>query len=279
MNEPIAPGLALRDLAASELNAAIAGLAWRGGRLHAGVHGARKGLRRTRAILALGAAVLGRGATLVDRELRRINRSLSTLRDAQALVETLDRLSARHPDTEIAQPLRRARRAAAAQRAPRMREALQTDPELAATRALLSTLRAALLALPWATLTPLHWQDALAASTDRIVKARAQVHALDKNTLDNSKRNESWHHWRRRMRRLSQQQRACKLAHLDFVAPSLFDKSMTEQLGATQDLSLLLEHCRRDSLFAKFDRSALKRYAKAALARQRKRILAADRAA
>ena len=271
MNELIAPGLVLRDLAAAELDAAIAGLAWRGGRLHAGVHAARKALRRTRAIIALGEAVLGRGATLVDRELRRINRSLSTLRDAQALVETLDRLIARHPETEIAQQLRRARRIAAAQRAPRARAALQADPALAATRALLTTLQAALRVLPWTALTPLHWQDALAASAERIVKARTRVHA--------SGRDEDWHYWRRRMRRLSQQQRACKLAHLDFVAPSLFDKSMAEQLGAAQDLSLLLEHCRRDSPFAGHDRAVLKRYAKTALERQRKRILAADQAA
>ncbi|MCI4569217.1 CHAD domain-containing protein [Lysobacter sp. CFH 32150] len=268
MNELIAPGLVLRDLAAAELDAAIAGLAWRGGRLHAGVHGARKGLRRTRAILALGEAVLGPGATLLDRELRRVNDGLSSLRDAQALVETLDRLIAKHPEVEIAQQLRRARRVAASRRPLRTRAALHADPGLAATRALLATLRAALPGLPWAAITPLHWEDALAASAERIVQARSRVHASDSDT--------AWHRWRRRMRRLSQQQRACKLAHLDFITPSLFDKCMAEQLGAAQDLNLLLEHCRRDSPFAKDDRSALKRYAETALARQRKRILTAD---
>lgn len=265
----------MRDLAVSELDAAIAGLAWRGGRLHAGVHGARKSLRRTRAILALGEAVLGPGARLLDRELRGINRGLSALRDAQALVETLDRLIAKHPDVETAQPLRRARRVAATQRPLLTRTALQADPGLAGTRALLSTLRAALPALSWPAITPLHWEEALAASAERIVEARARVHASgrDQDTLD-----KNWHRWRRRMRRLSQQQRACKLAHLDFATPTLFDKCVAEQLGAAQDLSLLLEHCRRGSLFAKDDRSALKHYAEAALARQRKRILAADQA-
>ena len=273
MNESIdpVPGLALRDLAASELDAAIAGLAWRGGRLHAGVHGARKSLRRTRAMLALGEAVLGPGATLLDRELRRINDGLSSLRDAQALVETLDRLIAKHPEVEIAQQLRGARRIAGTQRPLLTRVALQADPGLATTRALLSTLRAALPALPWAAITPLHWEDALAASAERIVQARARVHASDSDT--------DWHRWRRRMRRLSQQQRACKVAHLDFVTPTLFDKCVAEQLGAAQDLNLLIEHCRRDSLFAKNDRRALRRYAEIALARQRKRILAADQTA
>ena len=141
---------------------------------------------------------------------------------------------------------------------------------------MLTALQAALRALPWTALTPLHWQDALATSAERTVEARARVHASGR---DEARLDKNWHHWRRRMRRLSQQQRACKLARLDFVAPSLFDKSMAEQLGAAQDLSLLLEHCRRDSPFAKHDRDALKRYARTALERQRKRILAADRAA
>ncbi|MBC7990442.1 MAG: hypothetical protein H7Y19_12790, partial [Luteimonas sp.] len=37
-----APGVALRDYAVVELDSAIAGLGWRGGRVHAGVHQARK---------------------------------------------------------------------------------------------------------------------------------------------------------------------------------------------------------------------------------------------
>ncbi|WP_394541506.1 hypothetical protein [Lysobacter enzymogenes] len=49
-------------------------------------------MRRARATLALGANGLGPGAALVDRELRALNRDLSPLRDAHALVETLDRL-------------------------------------------------------------------------------------------------------------------------------------------------------------------------------------------
>ena len=46
-------GTALRDYGAAELDAALAHLGWRGGRLHEGVHQARKSLRRARAVLAL----------------------------------------------------------------------------------------------------------------------------------------------------------------------------------------------------------------------------------
>ena len=80
----------LHAYAAAEMVHAIACLSWHGGRLHAGVHQARKSLRRLRATLALGMPTLGPGARLIDRELRRTNRRLSKLRDAQALVHTLD---------------------------------------------------------------------------------------------------------------------------------------------------------------------------------------------
>jgi hypothetical protein len=70
-------GTALRDYGAAELDSALAHLAWRGGRLHAGVHQARKSLRRARAVLALGMPALGPGAELLGREFGRVNRRLS----------------------------------------------------------------------------------------------------------------------------------------------------------------------------------------------------------
>ena len=86
------PGQALRDFAAAELAAAGDALARTGDDLHEGVHRARKSIRRTRAVLALGDRLLGPGFELVDAQLRRLNDSLSPLRDAHALVETLQRL-------------------------------------------------------------------------------------------------------------------------------------------------------------------------------------------
>ena len=55
-------------------------------------------------------------------------------------------------------------------------------------------------------------------------------------------------------------------------APSLFDKSLAEQLGVLQDLRLLHAHCGKDSPFSRADRAEVRRFAKAALSKQRERI-------
>lgn len=262
-----APGAALGDYARRELSAAIARLGWRGGRLHAGVHQARKALRRTRAALALGAGGLGPGAALVDRELRRVNDGLSSLRDAQALVETLDRQLAIDHDARILRLLRRVRRVAAGARAAAARDTLARDPGLAERIAMLHVLSAAMAALPWASVPPAQLRDRLADSQSRL--GQAQVRATT------SGRDEDWHRWRRRARRLSQQRRALESSGLDTevpLDPAAFDKPTTVHLGIAQDLSLLLGHCGRRSVFGKPDRLALRRYAEPELAQLRHRI-------
>lgn len=257
---------ALRAYALGELDAAAAQLARRGGQVHEGVHLARKSLRRARATLALGDAALGPGQALVDRELRRLNRGLSALRDAHALVETLDRLAARSADPEAVCLLRRARRMAAGARAERARQALAADPELGGRRALLAVLRAAAAALACGRLDSEGLQQAVAASRARM--DRAGAHARGDGD------DEAWHRWRRRARRLSQQRRALKAAGLKVRAPDL-DKRIAERLGVAQDLALLLDHCGRGSPFAPADRKALRRYGQDQQARARQRIAAA----
>ena len=262
---PPAPGEALCDYAVAELDSAMVGLGWRGGRVHAGVHQARKALRRVRATLALGGAAVGPGAALVDREVRKANRGLSALRDVQALVETLDRLIAAQLPLDILQLLRRARRNAAARRAIQARAALADDPQLASRRDLLVALRGAMLVLPWQRVDLPQVQSALEYSIGRIVRAQARAQG--------SHDDEDWHRWRRRERRLSQQRRALKAGG---IAPAVdlpkADKRIATRLGAAQDLGLLREHCGRDSPFAKPDRVRLKRYADSELARQRAAI-------
>lgn len=264
------PGLALHTYAAAELDAAIAGLARHGHRLHTGVHHARKGLRRTRAVLLLGGEALGEGARLLARELARVNRDLSALRDAHALIETLDRRIAKHPDMETRPLLRRVRHVAAQRRTERLRAELDADPALAARRQALQVLRAGLDALPWAALQPAGLHHALTDSAARADRAHARVHA--------SGDEEDWHRWRRRLRRLSQQLRAAKAAGLAFPAPRAFDRSLAEQLGVAQDLRLLLDQAKEGLPLEKADRTALRRYAKAALAKQHRRIAAIERA-
>jgi CHAD domain-containing protein len=255
------PGIALRDYGLAELATAIEDLALRGGRVHEGVHQARKAIRRTRALLSLGRPALGPGAALVDRKLCAANRRLSSLRDAHALVETLDRLGAKARDDATRTALDRARSIAA-----RRRAAMAASPEFAQALqhalAIVATLRAALLGLPWASVTSASVHEAMDKAHRKAWAARER--ALDRNHADD------WHRWRRRMRRISQQRRAALAAGLPLPDAGL-DKHVAEQLGVLQDVSLLIAHCGEDSPFPA-PASTLRRFAERTLATQRKRI-------
>jgi len=253
----------LHTYATSELDRAIELLGWRGGRVHEGVHQARKSLRRTRAVLALGAPVLGPGANLVDREVRRVNRRLSTMRDAQALVETLDRLVAKCKVSETMPVLRRARRTAAQARVESARRELADDPGLARKRMLLRTLRAALPALPWDALTETRVRDALDYGLARVDAADAQARATGRDA--------DWHRWRRRVRRLSQQHRALGDV-IDLGMAKKRIKSLAVDLGEAQDYALLRDHCGRRSIFSELDRRVLRTLADEGSQRLRDRI-------
>jgi len=254
----------LRSYACAELDRAIAHLGWRGGRVHEGVHQARKSLRRTRATLALGAVVLGPGAELIDREVRRVNRRLSKMRDAQALVETLDRLIAKGKPPEALPVLRRARRTAAIARVESARRELASDPNLARKRALLSTLRAALPALPWDSLTETRVRDALANGLVEIDVAGSRARATG--------RDDDWHRWRRRVRRLSQQHRAVGSLIVDINAARRRVKTLAELLGEGQDYALLHDHCGKRSIFPDPDRQILGSLADLGAQRMRGRV-------
>jgi len=254
----------LRAYTCEELDRAIEHLGWRGARVHEGVHQARKSLRRTRATLALGLDVLGPGAELIDREVRRINRELSKMRDAQALVETLDRLIAKGKPPEALPVLRRARRRAALARVESARRELASDPGLARRRALLATLRAAVPALPWESLTETRVRDALAEGLVRIDVAGARARATG--------RDEDWHRWRRRVRRLSQQHRATASLIIDIHAARRRVKTVAELLGEGQDYALLHDHCGKRSIFSDPDRQILAALAEQGVQRTRARV-------
>lgn len=255
-------GAALRDYGLAELASAEEQLALPGSRVHDGIHQARKAIRRTRAMLGLVRTMLGPGGRLVDRELRRMNQRLSPLRDAHALVQTLDRLRTKarndHTRSVLAHAQRVAvRRRTALARGAAFRQTLRDECSV------LGVLRAALQALPWATVSALVVSDAMVRASHRtdVMRQRAMVHGHD----------EDWHRWRRSMRRLSQQHRAVVAAGL-VVPQSEFDKHLTVQLGVMQDLSLLIAHCQGTSPFSKATRLELREFAERSLARQRKRI-------
>ncbi|HKE48597.1 MAG TPA: CHAD domain-containing protein, partial [Rhodanobacteraceae bacterium] len=254
----------LRAYADGELGRAIAHLGWHAGRVHEGVHQARKSLRRTRAVLALGAPILGPGAALIDREVRRVNRRLSRMRDTQALVETLDRLIGKKSTPEETLPvLRRARRTAAQARAEGARRELADDPNLGRKRAVLTMLRAGLQALPWESLTGTRVRDALADGLQRVDASGALARA--------GGRDEDWHRWRRRVRRLSQQHRAVGDLIPEIEPARKHVKTLAELLGETQDYSLLREHCGKRSIFSEPDRYVLRDLADSGTARMRER--------
>lgn len=260
---PAMPGPALCGLARAELESARESLA--DPDLHEGVHQARKAIRRARAILALGDGLLGPGAGLVDRELRTLNRSLSFLRDAHALVEVLDRLLARERKDDTRKVLQRAREAAIAARARIAGAATRSDPGLHARRAMLDVLGAALPALDWTRSTPAGLRMAIADSDLRSHEARLRA--------CESGEDEDWHRWRRRARRAAHQRRALEAVGVPVPPDSdRFDRQTTHRLGQAQDLALLLDHCRRDSPFSKDDRHALRERAQPALQRARRRI-------
>jgi hypothetical protein len=132
----------------------------------------------------------------------------------------------------------------------------------------LAMLSAALSGLPWDRLQDAVLVDALGATGQRAAELRDKA---ARSGLD-----QDWHAWRRWMRRQSQQRRVC--ARIGVEAPDTgFDKSLTEQLGVMQDLSLLIRHCGRESPFAKPDRRRLRRFARKKLDRQRERIVSVTR--
>lgn len=262
-SSPASIGLHLRDYACAELASSIAHLSWRGGRLHEGVHLARKSIRRTRATIQLGGSALGSGARLIDRELRRVNRSLSKLRDAHATLHALDQLVARQAGNEHAlRALRRIRGNAARARAACMRSVLAGDPQLRDRLGVLTILLAALPALAWAILDPALVEAAVVRS--RLAAEAAGIKARQ------SGGDEDWHAWRRRSRRLSQQQRA----RGDVIAKDAgkHEKRLAILLGEVQDYAMLRERAGRKSPFARVDREMLRTLANEAIANLRKRI-------
>ncbi|HEY0179098.1 MAG TPA: CHAD domain-containing protein [Dokdonella sp.] len=258
-----APGAVLRAGADAELEHAIAGLGRRGARVHEGVHLARKSLRRTRAVLALGRPALGAGADWIDSGIRAVNRALSPLRDAQALVEALDRLIDTETDDDALRRLRRARRHALAARTQHAQRA-QRDALLADARATLVALRAALAALPWSAVTAAGVERALRRSAAHVDAAAARVRERGRAT--------DWHRWRRRARRLSQQQTALGGLGRTSEADRRRLKKLATLLGEAQDYAMLHRRLRGGTSLADADRDALRALGAERLRRLRRRI-------
>ena len=258
---PAPPGVALRALALAELVGAAGQLAREGDDRHAGVHQARKRLRRTRALLALGRKRLGEEGRRLDAAIGALCRGLSGLRDGQALVEALERLRpAAGPG--LAETLPGATAAAAVRRDALMAMALARDPDFGRRRARIARLALQVAALPWERLDEAAIARALERGARRIDKARrkARRHPDD---------HERWHALRRRVRRLRQQETL-----LAPLVPALLPEAKVPveeatALGEAQDDALLLRHCGRGSPFAPATRRLLRAAAGERLRRAR----------
>ncbi len=210
---------------------------------HKGVHEGRKCMRRARAALALGGPRLGVLAARLDLEISRICRGLSTLRDAQALIEALQRLP--QESSNCAQMLATSKAAAERDRDLRMERALVLDPEFARRRKRLLRVLESVKKLDWSGVSPTRLHKAIAHSEKRLKKS---TRVVDKRPEDDL----AWHRMRRRLRRLRQQ-----LNILEKILPThAFDEGKAKavevraaQLGESQDDSLLLARCGKGSPF------------------------------
>ncbi len=260
-------GVQLLVFASEQLQQAQTELARKDEALHEGIHQARKSIRRARATLAFGARALGPRAQALDDELARLCRGLSHLRDAQALIEVLHRLDAQAPDRirtilPAAEQLTRQRRDDILQRA------LARDPTFQARRQRLQAAQQRMARLDWQAVDEADIAHAIKRSQRRADKAAKQI----KRHPDDD---EAWHVYRRRLRRLRQQD-----SLLADLLPTLrrskkrsndLTDVLTHALGESQDDALLLRHCDRRSPFSPDQRRQLRAIARERLQRARSR--------
>jgi CHAD domain-containing protein len=253
-------GLRLREFACLQLAFAERQLANHGENLHDGIHHARKSLRRTRAVLALGASIFDHRAKALDAELRQLCHGLSSVRDAQALVVMLSHLG---DDTPEVRPIAPDVIAAATRRRDKLLAGLlQRDPGMASRRKRIHGMRDRIAQLYWQSVDDGAVRHGLARSERRALKAesRAQRRKDDDG---------AWHAFRRRLRRLHQQNTL-----LGELAPELHSEhhrveQRTDALGEAQDDVLLLARCRSHSPFAPAHRSLLRKIARMRLTHAR----------
>ena len=261
---PANMGATLHAFADGQLALARDRLGWQGGHRHNGIHQARKSIRQVRAVLALAAKALGAEADALDGILSDINTSLSPVRDAQALVEAIDRLCAQTKNKKLLGLLARVRRRAVETRRCVMNAALAIDSDLAQVRHALAQVTTGLARLPWSAVTPDDVDAAIHLSAKRAIKAARKA--------ARSEEIEVWHRWRRKVRRYMQQQRILAGAH-DEHAPGHKDRDTAEHLGQQQDCSLLLAFsASQDSPIPWADASQLEAFVEKKRARLRKAL-------
>lgn len=254
-------GTRLRAFALAELREAQALLAKPGEGRHEGVHQARKRLRRARAALALGRKGLGREGRRLDEDLGRLCRGLSPLRDAQALIEGLQRLPASEP-APLAVALPEMVALARLRRDDCLARSLARDPDFQRRRERLQAMATRLEALDWSDVKPGAVAKSVARSEARLAKARRRA-------VRDPKDDARWHAMRRRLRRLRQQDHLLAALEPDLRPAGSVTAEEAAVLGEAQDDALLLRHCGSHSPFPPPLRRLLRAEARVRLGRVR----------
>lgn len=203
----------------------------------AGVHEARKSVRRLRSLLALGRRALGKDdVDAIDDELRSLAKGLSALRDGQVVQDMARHLASEADDAsnwDALLPL------LAQRQQHRLTDALRDDPGFMRRQARAHRLAERLQQLPWRRLHADDLRLALARSMRRQV--RAQEVAMASGDVDDL------HDWRRRSRRLRMQLSALRKLRVRLPVNGHGEAGLkhiarlVDQLGTLQDLVLLQE--------------------------------------
>jgi hypothetical protein len=258
-------GSKLHGFVVRQLQQAEKELTRQGRASHEGIHQARKCMRRARAALALAGPVLDGAAPALGTDIQQTCRALSALRDRQALVEAVDRLSIDAPPA-LGELLPGVHSAACRWRDAQMPAPPGNGALLQACRTRLRLVRKQIHRLSWPEVDSATLVASFRRSARRAAKTRRQL----QRKPDSDKR---WHAYRRKLRRLHQQRTILlelfaldlKLGKRQQLAASL--------LGEAQDYVLLLEHCRTRPLFDAPARSLIETCAGARLADIRKKVL------
>jgi hypothetical protein len=233
-----------------------------------------------RATLRLGGKALGAGTGASLDGLGKVGASLSEIRDANVVVETLEVLAAKATDGKQRALLRRICKAFTARRASQLATVLADDPAMVRRRALLRQLRDAVASLAWADLSALRVQSALARTMRRAERLGKRAH----DSRDGALR----HRWRRRLRRLRHQLKVAESelgwllstrASWSWPDPTASDESVvlvavrprtlrviTDRLGDEHDLRILKLALRNADDIGTADLSAVRKIVRKAIA-------------
>lgn len=224
---------------------------------HLAVHAARKAIRRLRATLALGRDVFGAEFAAIDGSLDRLADGLSTLRDAQVVVEAAVKLANdHHPHwKKISAQLKHRRDLL-------LDTALLRDPDFSKRRARINRIELAIADLPWTELTRKVMRNAVLHSLKRLEKAHGVARAEGSPM--------SIHRWRKRVRRLRLQ-----LETLNGTADSASRKGLEavkRKVKSTRSLRRLVDRLgwRHDLQVL---RSSIRHVEKPALAKQLRSVI------